>query len=75
MQESKLTLVLQEVTHPRPPCQDQLGHVLYDLRLLLLRHRLEPFREADLACRLVSLERQIVQAVHSCLVVIREECS
>ena len=44
------TLVFQEVTHPRPTRQHQLSYVLDYLGFLLLRHCLEPFREADLAC-------------------------
>lgn len=40
------TFVLEEVAHPSPPSQDQLGDVLDDLGLLLGRERREPFCEA-----------------------------
>ena len=53
---SRRTLVLEEVTHARPPREDELRDVLDDLRLGLLRHRGVPFREADLPYRVPALE-------------------
>lgn len=49
IQQSGRTLVLEEVAHPRPPREDELGDVLYDLTPLLGRHGGEPLREPDLA--------------------------
>lgn len=41
------TLVFQEIAHPRPSREDQLGHILHDLGLGLVRQGLEPFGQPD----------------------------
>jgi hypothetical protein len=43
----ELTLVLQEVAHPCPPRQDQLGDILHNLSFSLGRQCLEPLCEPD----------------------------